>query len=117
MLEEESQITLNTIDNIEVFVNDVTNGNWDSVLASLSTMKLPLDKLMELYEHIALELIELKEIDTAKMILRQTKPLQQMKQEQPDRYLKLERLLARSAFDPKEVKINFVEIKKIYSFF
>ncbi len=44
-------------------------------------------------------MIELREVDTARAILRQTAVFTRMKQEEPDRFLKLEHLCGKTYFD------------------
>jgi WD40 repeat-containing protein SMU1 len=49
ILQKESGITLNTVDNIENFVSDIRNGRWDSVLSQVSHLQLPSDKLVSFF--------------------------------------------------------------------
>ncbi len=46
-----------------------------------------------------MEMIELREVDTARAMLRQTAVFTRMKQEEPERFLKLEHLCGKTYFD------------------
>lgn len=65
------------------------------------------------FGQIVLEMIELREMDTARAILRQTQVMGVMKQEQPERYLRLEHLLVRTYFDPNEVCPFFIGLSSM----
>jgi len=101
-LQEESQVTLNTVDNIDKFVSDISHGRWDAVLEATANLRLTHEVLMDLFEQVVVEMAELRELDTARAILRGTPAMQQLKKEHPDRYLRLEHLLQRTYFDPSE---------------
>eukprot|EP00798_Chlamydomonas_sp_ICE-L_P021429 gene21429-28394_t len=102
-IQSECQVSLNTIDSLENFVSDINSGRWDVVLPQVAQLKLPRSKLEDLYEQVVLEMIELREAETARAMLRHTQVFQRMKVEDPERYLRLEHLCGRTYFDPREV--------------
>ncbi|GBF96087.1 hypothetical protein Rsub_08963 [Raphidocelis subcapitata] len=93
-IQSECQVSLNTVDSIEGFVADVTNGRWEALLPAVAGLKLPRRKLEDLYEQVVLEMIELREVDTARAMLRQTQVLSRMKVDDPERWARMEGLCA-----------------------
>ncbi|KAM7519209.1 hypothetical protein LguiB_018171 [Lonicera macranthoides] len=66
------------------------------------------DSVANRVPEIVLEMIALRELDTTRAILRQTQAMGVMKQEQPERYLRLEHLLVRTYFDSHEVAMPHI---------
>lgn len=108
-IQSETQVSLNTVDNLKLFVSDVIHGRWDSVIKQLQYVSLPRAKLIDLHEHMIFELCEMKEIDTAKLLLTGMEGISystcfdhQFMSEEPERYAKLHRFVYSNLFDEME---------------
>eukprot|EP00747_Dinoflagellata_sp_TGD_P163226 gnl/TRDRNA2_/TRDRNA2_181679_c0_seq1.p1 gnl/TRDRNA2_/TRDRNA2_181679_c0~~gnl/TRDRNA2_/TRDRNA2_181679_c0_seq1.p1 ORF type:complete len:548 (+),score=96.80 gnl/TRDRNA2_/TRDRNA2_181679_c0_seq1:64-1644(+) len=111
-LQEESRVSLNTVDSIDGMVGDINHGRWDLVLQAVSYLSLPDNVTQDLYVQIVMELAELKDVETAQHLLKETGPLIAMKQDNPDRYLRVEALIKRSHFDARDAYDGGTKEKK-----
>jgi len=57
----------------------------DCLRQELGTLSIPPNKLAMLYEQVVLEMLELREMDTARAILRSSAPMVLMKRTEPQR--------------------------------
>eukprot|EP00397_Hematodinium_sp_SG-2012_P028723 GEMP01030268.1.p1 GENE.GEMP01030268.1~~GEMP01030268.1.p1 ORF type:complete len:527 (+),score=94.55 GEMP01030268.1:149-1729(+) len=111
-LQEESRVGLNTVDSREQFLSDVNHGHWHKVLQTVSYLTMPDNVLMDLYELVAFELMDLREHETAQHLLKETAPLLTMKNDHPERYKRLEQFLKKPHFDAKEAFEGLTKEKK-----
>eukprot|EP00889_Picochlorum_renovo_P008651 jgi/Picre1/35681/NNA_003142.t1 len=91
-LQKECGVTLNTVESVDSFLDDIKQGKWDKVLLEVADLQIPVKKLEALHEQIVLEMVELREVETARALLRQSEALMALRSEDPERYLALEKL-------------------------
>lgn len=84
-LQEESQISLNAVDSVDALLADIAGGRWENVLQQTKALECSPAAMMELYEQIVLEMLEIQEHEVALQLLRSTPPMAQMKKTQPER--------------------------------
>ncbi|KXN74126.1 MGC81475 protein-like protein [Conidiobolus coronatus NRRL 28638] len=98
-LETETQIKLQTGKTIDLLKSQILNGEWDSVINSLKDANLSNQTLIELYEEMIFDLLEIGDLSTARTLLRQSEPMNQLLESNESRYLKIEGFLSRTEFD------------------
>jgi WD40 repeat-containing protein SMU1 len=101
-LQEESQVSLNAVESVAAFAQDIRNGRWDAVLQVAATLALPREKLLVLYEQLVVELVERRETDVARQVLRTAEPLAALQADAPEKYKQLELFIAKPYFDVRE---------------
>lgn len=111
-MQEESRVSLNTVDSLDGLLSDINHGRWDQVLQACSYLSLPDGVQQDLYHQIALELAEMKDVDTAMHLMKETAPGISMKQETPERYQRLQALVMKQQFDARESYEGFPKEKK-----
>ncbi|KAI9915021.1 hypothetical protein PsorP6_007945 [Peronosclerospora sorghi] len=99
-LQEESHVSLNAVESVESLTNDIAHGRWDLVLQQTTLLECSAAAMMDLYELMALDLLEAHETDVVVQLLEKTPVFATMKQTQPDRYRRLAHLAQSASFDP-----------------
>lgn len=101
-LQEEAQISLNLLENKDVFVTDIKHGRWEQVLKVVKTFRVPSYKLISLYEQILYELMELGEWTFAQEFFKETIEAT-LQKEFPEKCHYLEGILRKMSFNYKDI--------------
>ncbi|GAM23339.1 hypothetical protein SAMD00019534_065140 [Acytostelium subglobosum LB1] len=101
-LQNETGVNLNTIQHRDTFLDDVKQGRWDKVLMELAHVKLSPASLVDLYEQIIVEMLDMGELELAKSLLRKSEAMNHLRLNNIDRYLRLEHYLQRGSVDLRD---------------
>ncbi|PVU96753.1 hypothetical protein BB559_002269 [Furculomyces boomerangus] len=110
VLQKETGIGINAVESVENFKNDILKGRWDAVLNTVSQAEISPSKLIDLFEQIILELVELRELGAARSLLRQTEVMDILRETQQNRYLQLENIVSRTTFTLDQARKKREEI-------
>ncbi|KAJ1920828.1 hypothetical protein H4219_001064 [Mycoemilia scoparia] len=102
-LQNETSVSLNSVDNVEELKNSIVKGQWDDVLEKVSSSGIAPSKLIDLYEQIVLELAESKETVLARALLRQTETMNILKDCNQKRFIRLEKVVSSSIIDSQSL--------------
>ena len=56
-LQIESGVSMNTVDNVEAFINDIKQGKWETVLIQIGSLQLQQDKLIAVRNNDAVNVL------------------------------------------------------------
>lgn len=107
-LQKETNIYQNTVKDIDEFRKMIVDGSWDELFMVISELDIPNRKLVDLYQQVIVELVEMKLISAARVLLRQSEPMQLLREMDADRYLTLESML----IDGSTMQPDRIEIRK-----
>lgn len=102
-LQEESQVSLNLIESPDQFSENIREGRWDKVLDEIQKLKLPSVKLLELYEVVVCELLELGESVAAQFVVKSAVRPSGLFEEFRERSLRLDYLSKKTPIDIREL--------------
>ena len=63
-MQNECQVSLNTVENLESFLADINGGRWDQVLPIVAQLKLPRRKVEDLYEQVREDFVQRNHFNT-----------------------------------------------------
>lgn len=98
-LSAETGVSLNTHSTPAALEAHIKAGEWDAVLREVATLQLRDTLQADLFEHIVLEMVEMRELDTARKLLRNARVLRELQQTDADRHSNLEALTQRGQVD------------------
>jgi len=94
-MQAETGVTLDSVDSVEALMADIREGRWDTVLAAVGPMNLPVEVMVLVHEQVVFELLEAGEHEVAVELLG-AQPLAGLRATQLTRWHKLDQLCRKS---------------------